>query len=361
MKNNILRIIGCMALILSMFLGMTGCSAPAGAGTASATSAAASSAASSGSGSATATAPSKALTLGITDWPGMYTYYGIDQTGIFKANGVNVDIRYFAKYNDLIAAFNSGNLDMASLSYCDTIPAMLSGLDYRFVLVSDTTYGADGLIAKSDIKSVTDLKGKKVATEYGTSDHYFLLRILQKYGMTEKDIQYVNLTLSDASAALMTGQVDAVVTLEPYLSKLKDSGFNLLFDSSQMYGIVPTTLVVKNDVITAQRDAVTAVIKSWFDGVKKVQSQDGPFLDAVAKKSGITKEDYLNYMKIIQLYDLDKNVEAFSDGQNYINVGYGCTQSAQFMYDCGLIKQVPKDISHYIDSSFIDELGKKAK
>ena len=55
-------------------------------------------------------------------------------------------------------------------------------------MVQDYSAGADGLIAKSDIKSVKDLKGKNVAIELGGSDHLFLLKCLENAGLTTKDV-----------------------------------------------------------------------------------------------------------------------------------------------------------------------------
>ena len=53
-------------------------------------------------------------------------------------------------------------------------------MDFKVVLVNDNSYGADGIVVQDGINSIEDLKGKTVATEVGTLEHMFLLKILEE-------------------------------------------------------------------------------------------------------------------------------------------------------------------------------------
>lgn len=301
------------------------------------------------------TTESTPLSIGIMDWAGIYPWFGIRDTGILEEVGVNVDVKYFPKYSELISAFAAGNLDMVCLSYGDTIPAMSSGLEYKFISVTDCTYGADALVVNKDINSVAELKGKKVATELGTSDHYYLYKILEQNGMTIDDIEFVNLGLTEANAALTSGQVDAVVTLEPFLSNLTDQGYKKLTDSSEMYGIVPCSILAKNDVLTERRDEVAKALECWYKGVDKLNARDTEFIKACAEGAGIEQADFEMYIDIIKFLTPEEGLKAFETSTEYISIVYNTEQWADFFVKEGLIETAPENIEQYLDSSLLEE------
>lgn len=70
----------------------------------------------------------------------------------------------------------------------------------------------------STAKSITDLKGKKIAAQKGTDPYFFLLRTLAQAGLSQADIQYVNLPHADGRTALERGQVDAWSGLDPHMA-----------------------------------------------------------------------------------------------------------------------------------------------
>ncbi len=70
----------------------------------------------------------------------------------------------------------------------------------------------------SAAKSITDLRGKKIAAQKGTDPYFFLLNTLHAAGMTQADIQYVNLPHADGRTAVERGQVDAWAGLDPHMA-----------------------------------------------------------------------------------------------------------------------------------------------
>jgi NitT/TauT family transport system substrate-binding protein len=112
------------------------------------------------------------LKIGYSDWPGWTAWEIAKVKGLFKKNGVAVDLVWFPIYTDSLNALNTGKLDANCQTWSDTIPPLAEGIPLKVVLVNDNSYGNDGLIAKTGITSVKDLKGKTVATELGTCDHF---------------------------------------------------------------------------------------------------------------------------------------------------------------------------------------------
>lgn len=155
------------------------------------------------------TSSTKTYKIGISAYPAFYTWYITKAEGFFKARGVNVELVYFPVYSDSVQAFSTGKLDMLSMAMPDAIAPYINDIGLKSVLVLDNSNGADGLVAKNGIDSIKDLKGKSVATEYGTIEHFFLLNALKTAGLTEKDINFVNLSIADAAPAFLSGKVDA--------------------------------------------------------------------------------------------------------------------------------------------------------
>jgi ABC-type amino acid transport substrate-binding protein len=77
------------------------------------------------------------------------------------------------------------------------------GAEQVVVLVNDNSTGNDKVIVREGIGAIADLKGKKVAAEEGTVDHFLLLLGLQKAGLTAEDIQFVPLETGKAAAAFV--------------------------------------------------------------------------------------------------------------------------------------------------------------
>ena len=147
--------------------------------------------------------------LGVSPMSGWYAWYGVKDTGIFEQNGVYVDLQFFPVYSDSLTAFYSGQVDGICIAASDAVAPVNEGVDFKVVLVNDNSYGADGIVVQDGINSIEDLKGKTVATEVGTLEHMFLLKILEENNMTVDDVNFVNMTINDAGPAFIAGSIDA--------------------------------------------------------------------------------------------------------------------------------------------------------
>ena len=81
--------------------------------------------------------------------------------------------------------------------------------EFSIVLETDKSNGSEGLVAKSDIKNISDLVGKTIATQIYSVDHMLLLTLLNENGMTEKDVNIVDMSIQESGNAFIAGQCDA--------------------------------------------------------------------------------------------------------------------------------------------------------
>ena len=291
--------------------------------------------------------------LGISPMAGWYAWYGIQDSGIFEDNGVCVKIEFFPVYSDSLTAFYSGRVDGICIAGSDTIAPYNEGVDLKTVLVTDTSYGADGLVVKDGINSIEDLKVKTVATEIGTLEHMFLLKTLEKYGMTIDDINFVNMTINDAGPAFIAGSVDAAVLWEPTLSMAVNGGGKLLYSSRETPGLIPDTFAVSQRVMDSSSEYVQKIINSWFDGTKLINARDDKFIEEVANDAELSKEEYLNMLDGVTIYDKKMNEGIFTDGSDYNHLIYTLNDTAEFLLNVEMIDRLPDDLNNVLDDRYI--------
>jgi sulfonate transport system substrate-binding protein len=116
--------------------------------------------------------------------------------------------------------FLQGNaIDFGSTAGSAALLSRANGNPIKTVYIYEQPEWTALVVAKdSTAKSITDLKGKKIAAQKGTDPYFFLLRTLNQAGLSQTDIQYVNLPHADGRTALERGQVDAWAGLDPHMA-----------------------------------------------------------------------------------------------------------------------------------------------
>jgi sulfonate transport system substrate-binding protein len=167
-------------------------------------------------------------------------------TAILKANGelekalaplgVRISWHEFTSGLPLLEAINTGNIDFGA-DVADTVPlfAQAAGAKLAYIAEESASPAAQAILvgAESPIKTLADLKGKKIAVTKGAGSHFLLLAALAKSGLSFKDISPAYLTPADGRAAFIGGNVDAWVSWDPFLtSTRRQSNARILSDGS---------------------------------------------------------------------------------------------------------------------------------
>ena len=160
----------------------------------------------------------------------------------FAKDGITVRWVQTLGSNKALEFLNAGSIDFGSTAGSAALVARINGNPLKSVYVySKPEWTA--LVTRKDtpIKTVTDLKGKRVAVTRGTDPHIFLVRALQKFGMSEKDIVPVLLQHPDGKTALIRGDVDAWAGLDPMMAQAElQDGARLFYRDADAntYGIL---------------------------------------------------------------------------------------------------------------------------
>ena len=228
--------------------------------------------------------------LGMSGWTGFQPLKLAELAGIFKKNGVDIEIRFIPPV-PRSAALASGAINAAATTVDQHIVWTSAGIDTVQVMLIDKSNGGDGLAVRNGINSVKELKGKSVNVDGpGTVQHFMLSYILEKNGMSIQDVVRVTLGAQPAAQAFVAGQSDAALTYEPYLSTIRakpEAGKILV--TSKEYPVVIDVLVFKKDFIAKNPKIVKATVDSFFealDMIKKEPAKAYELMGSTVKQAG---------------------------------------------------------------------------
>jgi len=212
----------------------------------------------------------------------------------FAKDGINIVWVQSAGSNKALEFLNAGSIDFGSTAGSAALVARINGNPIKSIYVySRPEWTALVTTKDSAIKTVADLKGKRVAVTRGTDPHIFLVRALLGAGLSEKDITPVLLQHADGKTALIRGDVDAWAGLDPMMAQAEiEDGARLFFRKAEAntWGI----LNVREPFLQEHPDAVRRVLATYeearkyalanYDELKKSFVAVTRLTDAVADK-----------------------------------------------------------------------------
>jgi NitT/TauT family transport system substrate-binding protein len=292
--------------------------------------------------------------VGYSAWPGWIPLKVTEDKGLFESEGVPVTLQWFDGYLDSINALNAGQLDCNSQTLGDTISSIAGGAELQVVLTNDYSTGNDQIIAAPGIKSVADLKGKRVAAEEGTVDHYLLLLGLKKAGLSAKDITFVPLETGAAAAAFVAGKVDAVGVFAPFTTQaLKRPGSTTLFSSKDFPGAISDHLVCRKEFVAKNPEKVQKLVNAWFATLRQIKADPGPSLAIMAERAGVTEAEYKAYDAGTTILTLEQNKQAFKPGDTMQSLPFAAKEIGLFLQEVGMAKTDPP-LAGVLQPQFVD-------
>ncbi len=193
-----------------------------------------------------------------------------------KAQGIAVEWREFPAGPQLLEALNVGAIDFGTTGEAPPIFAQAAGAPLVYVSVEPPAPHGEAILVPKDspIRSVADLKGRKVALNKGANVHYLLVRALEDAGLSYGDIQPAYLAPADARAAFEQGAVDAWAIWDPYFAAAAAStGARILADGIKADG---TLLAANHEFQLAERKFYTthtAVVRTIVAALKDAETR----------------------------------------------------------------------------------------
>ena len=222
------------------------------------------------------------------------------------------------------------------------------------VLALDDSHGGDGIVAKKEIKTIQDLKGKTVAAQLGAGASYFWLNyVLSQNKMKLADLKAIDMKAGDAGSAFVAGKVDAAVTWEPWLSRARETPFgHVLLSSDKTPGIIVDSLAFKPDFLKKRGPEVKNIVAAWNEALKFAAENPVEADPIMAKFTGQKPQEFTKEKSGVRFYGEKENKEYFGSAKKP-GLLYTVTQrAADLWFALKLIKTKPK-AADLIDGSFL--------
>jgi sulfonate transport system substrate-binding protein len=139
--------------------------------------------------------------------------------------GWSVEWTEFAAGQPILEAIGKEKIDLGYAGVAPPIFAQSDGVPFVYIANDSALPGSIGIIVPQDspIRTIADLKGKKIAATQKTAGHYLLIRALTQGGLQLKDAQFVDLSPAKAQEAFVRGEVDAWAIWQPFLAQLQET------------------------------------------------------------------------------------------------------------------------------------------
>ncbi|MGY4309701.1 sulfonate transport system substrate-binding protein [Bradyrhizobium sp. USDA 4369] len=191
----------------------------------------------------------------------------------------------------LLEAINIGSIDVGA-DVADTVPvfAQAAGAKLAYVAEETPSPAAQAILVAtaSPIKTLTDLKGKKIAATKGAGSHYLLLAALAKAGLSFKDITPAYLPPADGRTAFVSNNVDAWVAWDPFLtSTIRQSGARVLADGSDGLASYKRYYLASADYAAKHGDALNVIYGKLVETGKWVKANPAAAASQLAALWGI--------------------------------------------------------------------------
>lgn len=274
----------------------------------------------------------RTLKVGINTWaghaPGIVANGGMKPGGASslykKKYGLDVEFILLEDPSAKLAAFIKGDIDIM----WDTVDSFAreaselkeKGLKARSIIQEDWSRGGDGIVSLKSIKSVEDLKGKRIASTKFTPSHWLLLFLLSQSGLSPKDRNDIEKNVvftaeaPQAAAMFKAGKVDAAVTWEPDLSgavTARENEAHVLVSTTAATNVIADTLVARQQLVDEAPGAVQAFVAGWFDAISVMKEDPQSTNALIADALKLTTDDVSGMLSGLKLTSYADNALFF--------------------------------------------------
>lgn len=217
------------------------------------------------------------------------------EEGIFKKNGLDVELVHIPSSSRAIQTMLAGQIDFTTADVLNTIEAGLKGADVVMVL-GVTNRLIFSLMARPEVKQVSDLKGKKIGiTRVGSSTHTASLIALGGAGLKQGDYQIFPLMeVPNILTALIAGQIDAGIVSPPTNSRARKAGFNELVNLAKDGPEYPSVAITTTrSYVKGNGEVTSRAVRSYVEAIHLFKSNRLAAIKVLQKYTKVTDPEIL--------------------------------------------------------------------
>ncbi len=258
--------------------------------------------------------PEAPLRVGISPW------LGYDPLVLAAASGRldrrSVRMVEMESNEDVMQAVEAGVIEGAALTLDAAIALRRQGAPIVLVALLSESRGADALLAApGGPDAMAGLRGRRVGLSSITAGSLVLDRALAGAGLARGDVTLVELPALEHADALADGRVDAVVSFEPFLSRLERAGARVLFSTREHPGLVIDVLVLREDALAGRPAAVAALLEALDPELRRFGEPGAADVPAarLSLGLGLGEREYRDALAGIRFLPLAESRRLFAD------------------------------------------------
>jgi NitT/TauT family transport system substrate-binding protein len=301
----------------------------------------------------------KPIRLGFPIWIPDFLAYISQEKGYFKRNNVDVNLTLIPKYGDVVNEYSNGNLDGIFTVYSDAVIQQSQDIKTKIVYNLDLSYKADAIVGKGN--NLSEIKGKKIGVDgINSYSQYFVLKSLQKVGLTEGDVQFADVPVQNVTTELQKGSIFAGETSEPYISEAVKQGFKILYFAGNIPGVITDVLAFHSDIVQQRPQDIQNLLKSLIEAKADFDNNTFEDIAIMSLKSGLSKEQILEGINNINILGLNDNIKnSMNQHSNQTTSLYTSGNDiGKFYAERGVISEYP-NVDDMIDPQFVTALLKE--
>lgn len=279
---------------------------------------------------------------------GMFMAY---QEKLFKKNGLDVEFLHIPSSSRGIQAILAGEINFSFMDGSNAAQANLKGANLA-LLMGGTNRMVFSLMAKQEINTVADLKGKKIGiTRVGSSTHTAALHALGQGGLKPADYQILPLMeVPNIFTALVAGQIDAGIVSPPTNSRARKAGFKELVNlAKEGPEYVSVAVGASRSYVKANEDIVRRVVRSYAEGIQMFKNNKAAALRMIENQ--------------LKVKETDIQEDTYSQFQDYLPYPPYISRKGMENILADIAEKTPAAKSvkadEFMDMRFIEELEKE--
>lgn len=282
----------------------------------------------------------------------------------FEPLGIEVELIFFDSGTSANIAFSSGAIDFAEMGYTNSVVALSRGIEVELIWIHEVLGENEALVTphNRNIRSIKDLKGKKIATPFASTSHLSLIKALEFNGLSKEDVTLLDMNTVDIVSAWKRDDLDAAYSWEPTLTELKETG-NVLITSKELAekGVTTTNIELVHRKFSKKYPQLVKLYLSVLDQAVKIYKENPTHaIQAAADRLEITYDEAKSQMEGTQWLSLDQEISSAYFGTtenpgNFIDIFY---ETGVFLNTEKKIRHIPtlSEIESFINTSYIEDL-----
>ena len=252
------------------------------------------------------------LRIAHISWPGYEPLPLAESENLYS--GVEVINYRVGSATEVIRAFEQDVVDVAAVTLDEAIALQSRSKERIYIIVVlDISHGGDAIIAKNEIASISDLKGKRIGLESSALGAFFISRAVDSSpDISLQDLIIVPKLYDQHFTSFISGDVDAIVTFEPVKSMILEKKGHVIFDSTAIDNEIVDVLITKHSLTEKRPKEIKALVAGYFNTLDFIKKHPDKSFSKMAKFEDVRISSFSKSLSGIRVPDKTENFALLS-------------------------------------------------